>query len=201
MHCKWNRTTQLWEGTHRSLLGAPHRSRVMRSFDVCFDGASCTINSRFADVWDTVTPKWRHSIIYIYICNDIWGALNKDLSRVEWRSHEWKISANHRTSDKKSLLAATHILFYFFRALTCVWSTMKYCIISSTHQLFAMCLSTAVLWRHTGMYCDVVLNDCLQNVSKGARVFSHCRCIEFHSSIIDRCYRRLACTYGTKHSN
>ena len=51
------------------------------------------------------------------------------------------------------------------------YNPVKWWKLSSIHRSLAMGLYITVLWRHTSMYCDVILTDCPQNVSKDARVF------------------------------
>ena len=97
--------------------------------------------------------------------------------------HEWgKITAESPHEWPKNCYSWQPILF-----LTCsylVYNTGKCWKLSATHRLFAMGLSIAVLWCHTNKYCDVILNDCPQNVSKGAQAFSCCYQVDYHSLII-----------------
>ena len=78
----------------------------------------------------------------------------------------WRINPQ---VTKNSLFMATHVLFHFLHAFLLLnhrqtdenshWSI-------AVPLLFTVGHSVAVLWCHTSTYCDVILSDCPQNISK-----------------------------------
>ena len=99
-----------------------------------------------------------------------------------WAIRQWfsRVRKNHRwittRVTKKSLFPTTHFLFL-------TWSTT---------QEFK-CWKLFAVRRHTNKYCDVILNDCPQNVSKGAQAFCRCCQVYYHSLIIEQDYHWLEC--------
>ena len=78
----------------------------------------------------------------------------------------WRINPQ---VTKNSLFMATHVLFHFLHAFLLLnhrqtdenshWSI-------AVPLLFTVGHSVAVLWCHTSTYCDVILSNCPQNISK-----------------------------------
>ena len=131
--------------------------------------------------------NWYDTVWYSY--RIIYGAVNNNfLSRVgwfandfhEWRSHEWISLVSHHTSDQKIVIHGNPYVISFLACSDLVYNTGKWWKLSMTHCLFAMDLFIAVLWRHMSMHCDIILPDCPQNASKGARAFSCHRQVHYH---------------------
>ena len=110
-----------------------------------------------------------------YIQNNAWVTVNNAFWVTneattsdfhEWRSHEWKLSANRITSDPKSLFMVTNVLFYFLHAILYPWThkIADFAIVARDGLFwFNIVTSLVVLWRHTNAgywQCDVTFFDC-----------------------------------------
>ena len=96
---------------------------------------------------------------------------------------------------KNIVIHSNSYVILFFTLSYLVYNTGKWCKLSLTHHLFVMGLSVVVLWRHTCMYCDVILTNCPQNFPIDVRAFSCYHQVDYYSSI-----GWLACK-KKKHSN
>ena len=85
-----------------------------------------------------------------------------------WRRNEWKLLANHLTSDQNIVILGNTYVILFLTCLSGVktqrnqWKLMSIAV----PLLFTMGQPVVILWRHTNTYYDVSLTDCPQNVSK-----------------------------------
>ena len=121
------------------------------------------------------------------IKNNAWLTVNTDFwSRVrryanafrEWRSHERRSSANHITTDQKSLFTVNNVLFYFLQAIFCSEHTIppkkhNHRSLISPWEVF----SDLELWRHHGsvtsserevLHFNVILGPTCGNDAYGA---------------------------------
>ena len=114
-----------------------------------------------------MTKRMIYDLLWITI---LWSRVGWFANNLhEWRSHEWKLFANHLTSDRNSLFTPSRISFYFLHALNGARTTeksMKTAIDRSPrHFLFTVGQSIVLLWRIGNTYCDVILTDYPQTVS------------------------------------
>ena len=109
--------------------------------------------------------------------------------------HLKMLSGNWRlVLDVSNIHNNPYVILFLTRSYS-FYNTGKWWKQSSTHCscLRWVDLSIAILWRNTSMHCDVILPDCPQNVSKGARAFSRRRQVAYQSLIIHRCFHWLVC--------
>ena len=103
-------------------------------------------------------------MIYGLSCLTIFGSWVRWFDNIfhKWPSPEWKLFANHLTSDQKLII---HDNPYIISFLTCL-SGAKRKVDENSHWLIPMPLlftvdqSFVALWRRVNTYCGIILTDC-----------------------------------------
>ena len=121
---------------------------------------------RHVVVFSALTFQWvascfrLHETWMVDIKNNAWVTVNNDFwSRVrwfandfhEWRSHEWKLWANHLTSDQKFVIYGNECIILFLTGYLMYWThhsaTNNHRLLISPSPLRTV-FSELTLWRH-----------------------------------------------------